>query len=55
MITPWARQMLSFYEHYKNGHLAVAGGVLEQPSVYLDAMRVIGTAVESSVHTGSTR
>lgn len=41
MITPWSRQMLQLYEHYKAGHLATGGGVLEQPAVYLDAMATI--------------
>jgi len=47
MITPWSRQMLQLYEHYKAGHLVVSGGVLEQPAVYLAAMRTISAAVES--------
>lgn len=49
MVTPWARQMLALYDHYKNNHLAIAGGVLDQPAGYLEAMRVIDGAVNKSI------
>lgn len=29
------------WNHYRDGHLAFAGGVLDQPALFMDAMRFI--------------
>lgn len=44
MITDFSTQMIGLYWHYKNGLLPVAGGILDQPDIYLNAMRVIDSA-----------
>jgi hypothetical protein len=40
MITVESRFLLRLHEHYKKGHMARVGGVLEQPNFYLEAMEV---------------
>lgn len=40
-MSPWSIDMLYLYEHYENGNLLVAGGVLDQPAVYLEAMTIL--------------
>lgn len=40
-ITPDSQFMLELHVHYRAGHLAVAGGVLDQPARYLEAMQLI--------------
>ena len=47
LITAETREWLALYTHYEAGHLAVAGGVLDQPFIYLQAMRAISAAVNS--------
>lgn len=32
------------YAHYRAGFLAIAGGILDQPNAYLEAMRTIDHA-----------
>jgi len=44
MINGFSDQMIGLYWHYKNGLLPFSGGVMEQPSVYLEAMRIIDSA-----------
>lgn len=41
MITPESRFLLRLHEHYKSGHMARDGGILEQPNFYLEAMEVL--------------
>ena len=41
LVTPFSWQMLDFHRHYLRGNLALAGGVCDQPGVYLDAMALI--------------
>lgn len=41
MITEFSHQMLDLYGHYKAHVLPMAGGILDQPNIYSDAMRVI--------------
>lgn len=41
MVTDESRFLLRLYRHYKNGLLAVSGGVLDQPNYYLEAMETI--------------
>lgn len=37
---------------FENGHLAVAGGALEQPAYYVQAMKVIGNAMKDAQSDG---
>lgn len=41
LITARSDALLRMYGHYKNGHLLLAGGIAEQPYVFLEAMQVI--------------
>jgi hypothetical protein len=41
MVRPEARAMIKLYPYYLDGHLARAGGVLDQPNAYIEAMGVI--------------
>ena len=41
MITGETRSMLKLHAHYKNGILPNAGGILDQPSAYVEAMNII--------------
>ena len=41
MVTPWARQTLALHADYSNRLLPWAGGTLDQPAAFLDAMRII--------------
>jgi len=43
MITGETRTMLKLHSHYKNGILVNAGGILDQPAAYVDAMSFIET------------
>lgn len=45
MITPESSWFLRLYRHYKNHLLPHAGGLLDQPNAYLEAMEVIDAAV----------
>lgn len=45
MVTDEARAMLDLYRHYKNGYLPRAGGILDQPAVYMESMALIDSAV----------
>ncbi len=41
LITPASSFYLDLYRHYRNGVLPVAGGLLDQPYVYMRAMTII--------------
>jgi hypothetical protein len=41
MITPASRVLLRFYGHYKQRLLPRAGGLLDQPHHYLEAMEIL--------------
>lgn len=41
MITPASRFFVRLYRHYKNKILPYAGGILEQPQLYVEAMEVL--------------
>lgn len=43
-VTEEARLMLDLYRHYKNGYLPLAGGIMNQPAAFMDAMAVIDAA-----------
>jgi hypothetical protein len=41
MITPGTRMMLQLYGHYKSKLLPHAGGLLDQPNYYVEAMEIL--------------
>lgn len=41
MITPFSWFMVELYGHYQNRLLPFAGGILEQPNIYLEAMKIL--------------
>lgn len=41
MVDESSRQLLRLYGHYKNGLLPFAGGILDQPAVFGEAMELI--------------
>ena len=45
MVTDDSSHLLSLFGHYKAGHLMNAGGISDQPALYMDAMRVIDGAI----------
>ena len=45
MVTDFSRQLLKSYWHYKNGLLPLAGGMLDQPAIFGEAMEVIDAQV----------
>lgn len=47
-IDPDAWQWIGLYRHYEAGHLYFAGGVADQPAIYLTVMRLIDGAVKES-------
>jgi len=47
MITKQSGEALMLYSWYQKGHLAVDGGVLNQPHKYLEMMKVIEKQVKS--------
>ena len=42
MISDESNFLLSMNKHYRNGHLLISGGLLDQPNKYLEAMELIG-------------
>jgi len=46
MITPFSYSLISYYLHYKNGVLWKAGGISDQPAIYLRAMELIGSRLQ---------
>lgn len=43
---PEAWQWVDLYRHYRDGHLLRAGGIEEQPALYLTVMRLIDGVVK---------
>jgi len=41
MISEWSRAMVRLYGHYKQHFLPFAGGLMEQPVAYVEAMEII--------------
>jgi len=39
---------MRLYRHYRSGWLPYAGGLMEQPNIYLEAMETIDAQVEKS-------
>jgi len=46
MITPFSDSLIGLYLHYKNGVLWTAGGINEQPAIYLQAMEIISPRLQ---------
>ena len=44
MITPFSSFLSSLSQHYRDGHLLETGGILDQPNIYLESMRIFGGA-----------
>lgn len=44
MITPQSRFLLGLYRHYQAKLLPCAGGLLDQPNYYVQAMEILGEA-----------
>lgn len=45
MITEESRQLMKAYAHYKNQLLPFAGGMLDQPAIFGEAMELIDNQV----------
>jgi len=43
MISDLSSRYMRLYHHYKNGLLPISGGLLDQSSMYLEAMEIIDT------------
>ena len=43
MMTADSHRFLRLYNHYKNGLLPQAGGICDQPNLYLEAMEMLET------------
>lgn len=52
MVTAQSRQWLKLYPFYQDGLLAEAGGVLDQPHVYLEAMQLIKAQIAEGRERG---
>lgn len=44
-MSRYAHTMLEYHVHYKNGVMLVAGGLLDQPARYIQAMLSVDSAV----------
>lgn len=49
LVSSDSRDWLELYQHYIDGFAAFAGGVLDQPAIYLTAMRVIAQAHQEAL------
>ena len=47
-VTDDSRRWLSLYPHHEKGHLFLAGGISDQPAIYLEAMTTIASAIEQA-------
>lgn len=47
MVTRDSWGLLNLYQHYKAGFLPYAGGILSQPQVFADGMRIIAAEINS--------
>ena len=50
MITPFSWFMIELYGHYQNRLLPFSGGVLEQPAIYVEAMRTLDSTFNRISH-----
>lgn len=47
MVTRKSRELIAYHVHYKNGYLPNPGGMLNQPAILPEAMRIIETAINT--------
>ena len=52
MVTPFTWYLLDLHKHYMAGNLAVAGGVTDQPAIYLEAMATITEWIQHDEQSG---
>ena len=55
MVTEQDIWLLEMYAHYKNGVLPFAGGLLNQPNIYVEAMGVIDDYARSVIQDNRAR
>ena len=48
LVTPASWEFIRMYRHYKNGILPLAGGLLDQPARFVDAMEIIDEQISTS-------
>lgn len=41
LITPLTAELLRYFSHYRQGHYPVAGGLLDQSALFLQAVEII--------------
>jgi len=46
LVTHFSHQMIGLYLHYGKGALWKAGGISDQPALYLQAMEIIGSTLK---------
>lgn len=44
LVTSQSVAWINLFNHYRAGHLAVGGGIVDQPAIYLHVMELIGSA-----------
>jgi len=47
MVTPFSRECLRLFEHYRNNTLIRAGGLYDQPHRYIQAMSLLNAKVKT--------
>lgn len=52
LVTSDSAAWLRLHNHYVAGHLLERGGLLDQPAVFLDAMRAIDAALNEAQRNG---
>jgi hypothetical protein len=50
-LGPEQREWIDLYRHYAAGHLYCAGGVRDQPAIYLHVMRLIESVANAPKET----
>lgn len=48
MVGEREAEMLRLFQHYRQQLLPLAGGLLDQPNNYIEAMEIIGAAIASA-------
>jgi hypothetical protein len=47
LVTEWSWSLLKLHQHYTAGFLPFSGGMMSQPAVFADAMRIISVEIHS--------
>lgn len=47
LVTPQTDYLFLLFRHYQRGHLALAGGVTDQPAPYMEAMALLDEWVKT--------